>query len=58
MQTAMANRNLFNADHGAGKGDTPRTSFDQNWAKRFAEIKWSNLVKGFVRKGNKLTKRY
>lgn len=49
---------LFNADHGAGKGDTSRTRFDSNWAKRFEEINWGNAPEGFSRKGNKQVKRY
>jgi hypothetical protein len=37
----MADRDLFN--HGNGKGDVPRTTFDEKWAKRF---KQTNLGKG------------
>lgn len=53
----MNGRNLFNADHGAGKGDKSRTRFDTNWSKRFSEIRWGKPA-GFVRRGRKQTKRY
>lgn len=51
-------RNLFNTDHGAGKGDKPRSKFDQNWAERFGSIRWPKTNQGFVRRGHKQTKRY
>ena len=34
----MSTRNLFNSDHGPGKGDKPRSKFDRNWQERFSEI--------------------
>lgn len=54
----MTDRNLFNADHGAGKGDKPRSKFDTNWSERFDAIRWKKSNEGFVRRGHKQTKRY
>jgi hypothetical protein len=36
----MANRDLVN--HGAGKGDVPRTTFDDKWREKFSHIKGFN----------------
>lgn len=56
----MNTRDLMNSDHGSpGKGDAPRTKFDQNWADRFSVIKWPvGRDAAFVRKGNKRVKVY
>jgi hypothetical protein len=49
----------MNLDHGAGKGDAPRSKFDANWSNSFALIKWPvGRDAAFRRKGNKLVKVY
>jgi hypothetical protein len=55
------NRNLMNADHGAGKGDADRSP---NWREHYDDVAWPDGGKsrsegdGFVRKGGKIIKRY
>jgi hypothetical protein len=44
---------------GAGKGSAPRYKHNENWKQNFAAIKWDKgRPKGFVRRGNKQTKKY
>lgn len=49
-------RNLFNADHGAGKGDKERSS---KWRANYADIDWGILAMQFdEQKGGRLIKKY
>jgi hypothetical protein len=49
----------------SGKGDKPRTLFDERWRQRYDEIRWGGIdgraggpLTGIVRVGNKLIKHY
>lgn len=56
--STTSTRDLLN--HGAGKGDKPRSQFDTHWARRFDEIDWGapDDLPVFVRKGGRLVKLY
>jgi hypothetical protein len=48
-------------NHGAGKGDKPRSKYDQRWVENFSEINWGDPAKraeGFQKKGNRQIKKY
>ena len=49
---------LWNADHGAGKGDKDRTANPSTYAANLAEVSFPHSNEGFTREGNKLVKRY
>lgn len=53
----MRNQANVGLNHGPGKGDKSRTVFNADWRAKFSEIHWPP-AEGFVRRGNKLIKRY
>lgn len=55
--SSPAGNRSFGLDHGSGKGDKERSS---NWRDNFGEIHkdWPKSDLGFVKRGNKLVKRY
>lgn len=53
IPVAESERNLFNNDHGAGKGDKERSS---KWRDNYSEIVWPGVE--MERRGAKLCKRY
>jgi hypothetical protein len=58
MQTT---RDLFNHDHGPGKGDKPRNKYDANWRERIEAVKFSGQSlkdSGFVRVRGKWVKKF
>jgi hypothetical protein len=55
MPNMPTERNLFNADHSAGKGDKERSSA---WRENYPAIEWGNGVEGFRAEGQKQVKRY
>lgn len=56
MPNMPTERNLFNADHGAGKGDKERSS---SWRNNYDSIDWGVVAAdGFVAEGAKQVKRY
>lgn len=56
----MNTRDLMNSGHSSsGKGDKPRTRFDERWANNFNHIRWpAARDTAFVRKGNRSVKVY
>jgi hypothetical protein len=61
-KSGPTNRDMFGGarghNTGAGKGDTPRTKFNDNWRANFNEIDWPKSDDGFKQRGGKRTKRY
>lgn len=55
MPNMPTERNLFNVDHGSGKGDKERSSA---WRENYPAIEWGNGPEGFECQGAKQIKRY
>jgi hypothetical protein len=55
LPTAQPERNLFNNDHGAGKGDKERGS---KWRENYPAIEWGIFRPDMERRGVKQVKRY